>query len=62
VGRKDGVVGLNNRARQLGSGVHTILELRLFAVVRRQPLQKESAKAGAGSSAERVEDEEALQT
>ena len=62
VGRQDGVVGLDNRARQLGSGVHAELELGLLAVVVRETLHKERSETRASSTAERVEDEEALKT
>lgn len=62
VGREDRVVGLDDRAAHLGSGVDAKLELGLFAIVRREALHEESTKAGAGSTAKRVEDKEALKT
>jgi hypothetical protein len=62
VSSKDRVVGLDDGARQLRCGVDTELELGLFAIVRGEPLEKESTKAGAGSSTEGVEDKEALET
>lgn len=62
VRRQDRVVGLDNRARQLGRGVHTELELRLLAVVVSKALHKQSAEAGTSSTPERMEDEEALKT
>ena len=62
VGRQNGVVGLDDRARELRGGVYTELELRLLAVVVSKTLHEESAEARAGTTAERVEDEEALQT
>ena len=62
VGRQDGVVGLDNRARQLGSGVHAELELGLLAVVVRETLHKERSETRASSTTERVENEEALET
>ena len=61
VGRQDGVVGLDNRARQLGSGVHAELELGLLAVVGGETLEEESAETRTGATTERVEDEEALE-
>ena len=62
VGRQNGVVGLDDRARELRGRVYTELELRLLAVVVSKTLHEESAEARAGTTAERVEDEEALQT
>lgn len=62
VRRQNGVVGLNDRARQLGRGVDTELQLRLLAIVVSEALHEQSTETGAGSTAERVEHEEALQT
>ena len=62
VGRQNGVVGLDDRARELRGGVYTELELRLLAVVVSKTLHEESAEARAGTTAERVEDEEALKS
>ena len=44
VGRQNGVVGLDDRARELRGGVYTELELRLLAVVRRKTLENEGTE------------------
>jgi hypothetical protein len=62
VGRKDRVIGLNNRGRGLGSWVNTELQLDLLAEVNRQTFHKKSTKTGSSSATERVEDEETLET
>ena len=62
MGRQNRVVGLDDRARELGSGVDTELKLRLLAVVVGQALHEESTETRASSTTERVEHEEALQT
>lgn len=62
VRRQHGVVRLDDGARQLGRGVHAELELRLLAVVVGQALHEESTETRASSTAERVENEEALET
>ena len=60
MGRQNRVVGLDDRARELGSGVDTELKLRLLAVVGGETLEDERTETGASSTAERVEDKEAL--
>ena len=62
VSGEDRVVGLDDGAGQLGCRVYTELELGLFAVVSGETLEEESAETGTGTTAERVEDEEALKT
>ena len=62
VGRQNRVVGLDDRARELGSGVDTELKLRLLAVVVGETLHEQSTETRAGSTTERVEHEEALET
>jgi len=62
VGSKDGVVGLDDRGGDLGSRVDTELELALLAVVDGQALHEESTETRTGTTTERVEDEEALET
>jgi hypothetical protein len=62
VGRKDGVVGLNNGCRNLRGRIDAEVELGLLAIVRRETLKKERAKARSSTSADGVEDEEALET
>jgi len=57
-----GVVRLDDRGRHLGRGLHGEAQLGLLAVVHGQALQQQGAQAGAGSTADGVEDQEALQT
>ncbi|KAJ6446133.1 LOW QUALITY PROTEIN: RNA recognition domain-containing protein [Purpureocillium lavendulum] len=61
VRRQDGVVGLHNGRVGAGRRVNGELELGLLAVLGSQTLEHESAEAGAGTTTERVEDEEALE-
>ena len=61
VGRKDGVVGLDNGTGQLWCGVDTELELRLLSVFRGEAFQEEGTEPRSSSTTERVEDEEALE-
>jgi hypothetical protein len=61
VSRQNGVVGLNNGGRGSGSRVDGELELRLLAVLGREALEEESTETGAGTTAEGVEDKEALE-
>ena len=62
VGSKDGVVGLDDRGGDLGSRVDTELKLALLAVVNGQALHEESTETRTGTTTERVENEEALET
>lgn len=62
VGSEDRVVGLDNRGGDLRSRVDTELELALLAVVDGQTLHEESTETRTGTTTERVEDEEALET
>ena len=62
VASQDGVVWLNNSGGDLGSWVDGELELGLLAVVDRQTLHQEGCEAGARTTTEGVEDEEALET
>ena len=61
VGREDGVVGLDDGGGDLGRGVDGVAELGLLAVVDGEALEEEGAEAGAGATADGVEDEEALE-
>ena len=61
MGGQDRVVRLDNRARQLGSGVDGKLELRFLAVVSGEPFHKQGTEAGTSATTKRVEDEEALE-
>ena len=62
VGGEHRVVGLHDGSGDLGGGVHGEAELGLLAVVHGKALQKEGAKAGTGTTANGVEDKEALET
>lgn len=62
VGGEDRVVGLDNRGGDLRSRIDTELELALLAVVDRQTLHEESTETRTGTTTERVENEEALET
>ena len=62
VGCQNRVVRLDDRARQLGSGVDGELELGFFAVVSGEPLHEQGTEAGASTATKRVEDKEALET
>jgi len=62
VGGKDGVVGLNDRGSCLRSRVDAEFELALLAVVDRQALHQQSAEPRTRAAAERVKDEEPLET
>jgi len=62
VGGQNTVVWLNHRGRDLGGWVHSEPKLGLLAVINRQALQEEGAKARSRSSTNSVEDEEALET
>lgn len=61
VGRQDSVVGLHHGGRHARRRVDGELELGLLAVLGRELLEESRAEAGAGTTAEGVEDEEALQ-
>jgi hypothetical protein len=61
VGGQDGVVGLDNGRGQARGRVDGELELALLGVVGGEALEQERAKAGTSATAERVEDEEALE-
>jgi len=62
MGGENGVVGFDDRVGHLGGRVNAELKLGLFAVVGGETLQKESTETRASSTAEGVEDEEALET
>lgn len=61
VGGQDGVVGLDNGSGHTRRGVYSELELGLLAVLGRELLQESSTEARSSPTAERVEDQEALQ-
>jgi hypothetical protein len=54
------VVRLDDRGRQLWCGIHAKLELRFLAIVGGETLEKECAESRASTTAEGVEDKEAL--
>lgn len=62
VSGEDGVVRLNNRGGDLGSGVDAELQLALLAVIDGQTLHEEGTETGTGTTTEGVEDEETLET
>ena len=62
VGSEDRVVRLDNRGGGLRGRVDAELELALLAVVDREALHEEGAETRASTTAEGVEDEEALET
>jgi len=62
VGGKNGVVRFDYAGGDLRRGEHAKVQLALLAVIDGQTLQKESPKTGTGTTANRVEDEEALKT
>ena len=59
---QDGVVRLDHGRGHLWRRVDGELQLGLLAVVDAEPLHQQRGEAGAGAAAERVEDEETLQT
>lgn len=61
VGRKNSVVRLDDGSRDTGGRVDGELELRLLAVLSRKALEKQGAETRAGTTTERVEDQETLQ-
>jgi hypothetical protein len=61
VGRKDGIVWLDDGSRDARSGIDGKLELALLAVVGRETLEEERTKARSCTATERVEDEETLE-
>ena len=62
VGGQDGVVGLNDSSGDLGSRVDGKLELGLLSVVDRKTFHEQGSETGSGTSTERVEDQEALES
>lgn len=62
VSGQDGVVGLNNGGGVLGSRVDAEFQLRLLAIVHRETLHQQSTETGTGTTTERVEDQESLET
>ena len=56
------VVRLDDRGAELRRGVHAELELGLLAVVGGETLEDERTETRTGSTAERVENKEALET
>lgn len=61
VGRQDRVVRLDDGRRERRGRVDRELELALLAIVARELLEEEGAKARARAATERVEDKEALE-
>ena len=61
MGGQDRVVWLDDRRGNLRCRIDTELKLALLAVVHGETLHQQCPKAGASATAERVEDQEALQ-
>ena len=61
VGGQDGVVRLNHCCGHLGSRVDGELQLRLLAIIHRQPFHEQRGEARSSATSEGVEEEEALQ-
>ena len=61
VSGEDGVVRLNNRGGDLGSGVDAELQFALLAVIDGQTLHEEGTETGTGTTTEGVEDQETLE-
>lgn len=61
VGGQDGVVRLDDGGGGLGGGIDAELKLALLAIVDREALHEQSTESRAGTTTERVEDQEALQ-
>ena len=62
VGRKDGVVWLNDGGGHLWGWVHAETELGLLTVVDGKTLEEEGTKTGTGTTSDGVEHHEALET
>jgi hypothetical protein len=62
VGAENGVVGLNDSSGDLRRRVHSEAELGLLAVVNGQAFEQKRAETRTSTTANRVEDEEALET
>lgn len=58
---QDSIVRLDDRVGHLGTGINGELQLGLFAVVLRQPLEQQGTETGSCSTTEGMEDEESLQ-
>ena len=62
VGGQDSVVRLDDRVAEPGGGINAELEFRLLSVISGKALEQESTETGTGSTTERVENEETLET
>jgi hypothetical protein len=62
VGGEDRVIGLDDRGGRLGGRVDAELQLALFAVIHGKTLHQQGTEPRAGAAAERVEDQESLET
>ena len=60
VGGQDGVVGLHHSSGHLGGRVNRKLQLRLLAIVHREPLHQQGCEARTSSPSEGMEKEESL--
>ena len=62
MGGQDGIVGLDNSSRDLGSRVDREFKFGFFAIVNRETLHQERGEARSSATTKRVEDEESLKT
>ena len=60
--RENGVIRLDDGARELGGRVYAELQLGLLSVVGREPFEQKRTEARSSTTTEGMEDEEALQT
>ena len=61
VGCQDSIIGFNHSCCNLGSRVDGELQLRLLAIVNREPLHEQRSEARSSATSKRVEEKEALQ-
>ena len=62
VGCENGVVRLDDGARELGGRVYAELQFGLLSIVSREPFQQKRAEARSSTATEGMENEKALQT
>ena len=62
MGCQDGVIRLNDRAGQPRSRIHAKFQFRFLSIISGEAFHQESTEAGTGSTSERVENEETLES
>ena len=60
--RENGVIRLDDGARELGGRIYAKLQLGLLSVVSRKPFQQKCTEARSSAATEGVEDKKTLQT